>query len=103
MSLVPFAPVSRSKACQNTASAEDVCAVVRKKARPSATSSRYRMAPRSPSAHQPVAVCPADRLALREAGQPERGQIGVAGGPLGDQRGHHVADGGRELEPVTGE
>src|SRR5688500_8837355 len=55
------------------------------------------------SAHQPVTVGAADRLVLGEPGQAERREIRVARGSVGDERGHHRAHGGRQLEPVTGE
>src|SRR5687768_11836825 len=56
-----------------------------------------------PSAHQAFAVGAADGFALGEAGEAEGGKVGVAGRAVGDQGGHHVADGGGELEAVAGE
>ena len=41
---------------------------------------------RPPLAHEPVAVGSADRLALREPRQAERGQIRMPAGPLDDER-----------------
>src|SRR5262245_19208332 len=59
--------------------------------------------PRGPSAHQPVAVRPPDRLALGKAGETKRGEVRMPTRALDEEGGHHPADRRRELEAVARE